>query len=125
MYECGSCGGNETAYRSIDNRNDAPVHCGKAMSKIITAPMVSVDNYEYQSPVSGKVIRGKRQRTEDLKRNRCRPWEGLEVEKREAKKTRDSADAKLEVSFEKGVHEVLNNMDADKQRAIKTAHLPP
>lgn len=118
VYAC-TCGHNETAFRHIDQRNECPEHCGAPMQRIITAPMVAVDNYEYRSPVSGQLVRGKRQRIEDLKRNRCRPWEGLEAEKSEAAKVRAAADEKLDATFERGAHEVLNGMDADKQQAIK------
>ena len=89
------------------------------MDKIICKPMVSVDNYEYRSPVTGKVIRGKKQRQDDLKRTGSRPWEGREVEEKEAKKVRDSADAKMDESLEKTAHEVLNNMSAVHQQALK------
>ena len=120
-YECGKCGAQTTAYRAIVQRNEGPHHCGATMAKVITAPMVSVDIPAYISPASGKVISSRVQRREDFKRTRTRPWEGLEAEKSEAAKVRAAADAKLDATLEKGVHEVLNNSSAATQQAIKTA----
>lgn len=121
VSECQSCHSRHDYYATVEQRADTPECCGLKTNKLILSPMVSVDNYEYQSPVSGKPIRGKRQRIEDLKRNRCRPWEGLENEKAEAAKVRAAADAKMDAVIDKGVHDVINNMDASKQRVLKTA----
>lgn len=40
----------------------------------------------YTSPVDGRVINSRRQRADDLKRTQSRPWEGREVEEREARR---------------------------------------
>lgn len=45
--------------------------CGAKAERRIMPTMVSVDSYEYRSPVDGRLIRGRRQRQEDLKRNNC------------------------------------------------------
>jgi hypothetical protein len=45
-----------------------------------------------------------RARREDLKRSGCRPWEGLEVEKREAAKIQAERDRKTDELAEKMAH---------------------
>lgn len=41
------------------------------------APIVVSDTPEYISPATGKLIDGKRERREDLKKSGCVPWEPL------------------------------------------------
>lgn len=41
-YECPKCGVACDAYRTIDSRNDAPLHCEEAMQRRIMPTMVSV-----------------------------------------------------------------------------------
>lgn len=50
----------------------------------------------YESPVTGKWIEGRRARREDLKRNRCRPYEGREQEVKEAARHQARLDARLD-----------------------------
>lgn len=63
-------------------RYDEPqmCQCGQWARKIISAPMVIPDLPEYTSPVTGKPVRGRRERIEDLKRHNCRPYEDGERE---------------------------------------------
>ena len=44
------------------------------------AAYVQSDLPEYDSPVTGEIIRGRKARREDLKRNNCRPYERGERE---------------------------------------------
>ena len=83
---CPKCGEYETIYRAIASRDDTPEHCGEKMQRIVEAPSVQVDIGGYTSPIDGRWIEGKAARREDLKRNNCRPWEGMESEKKEALK---------------------------------------
>ncbi len=120
QYQC-ACGHQEDAFRTIEERNDSPAHCGKKMMKVITKPMIQVDLPEYVSPASGKLIRGRKQRQDDFKRTRTRPWEGRKAEMLEAQKIRDADEAKLDATIERGAYEVLSNMDAAKQKLVKSA----
>lgn len=47
-------------------------------------PMVYGDLPSYQSPIDGKWVDGRVARREDLARNNCRPWEGMQQERKEA-----------------------------------------
>lgn len=117
---CPKCGKYETIYRSIAGRDDTPVHCGEKMSRIVEAPAVQVDIGGYTSPIDGRWIEGKAARREDLKRNNCRPWEGMESEKKEAIKRAAAADKDYEKGVEAAVYNTYNNMSAEKQRAINS-----
>lgn len=116
-YEC-ACGVRETAFRHVDERNEAPQHCGKDMARIISPAMVRPDITPYQSPIDGRAITSRKQRIEDLKRNGCRPWEGMEAEKAHAETQRKHEEAKSDEKLRRNVANVLNNMDAEKQRAL-------
>ena len=49
----------------------------------------------YQSPISGKWIDTPSQRRDDMARNNCRPWEGMESERKVAQ-SRVQSEAKAE-----------------------------
>lgn len=66
-----------------------------------TAPTVFGDLPGYESPVSGKWIEGRKARREDLARTNCRPYEGLEQEKKEANKVRAQHERQLDQLAEK------------------------
>lgn len=52
-------------------------------------PMVYGDLPSYQSPIDGRWIDGRVARREDLARNNCRPWEGMEQERKEASRRQE------------------------------------
>jgi hypothetical protein len=58
----------------------------------------------YDSPIDGKWVEGRKARREDLKRTGCRPWEGLEQEKKEAARIRAEQDRKTDQMAEKIAH---------------------
>ena len=115
---CAKCGKHEEIYRHISERDNTPMHCGAKMLRRVEAPAVQVDIGGYTSPVDGRWIEGKAARREDLKRNNCRPWEGMANEKREAQKRAAEAEKTYEKGVEAAVYNVYNNMSAEKQRAI-------
>lgn len=115
---CQECGHYETIYRHISGRDDTPVHCGRQMRRQIEAPAVQVDIGGYQSPIDGQWIEGKAARREDLKRNNCRPWEGMAEEKKAAIERSKAADKDFEKGVEAAAYNTFNNMSAEKQRAI-------
>jgi hypothetical protein len=65
------------------------------------APAVFGDLPAYTSPIDGRVVDGRKQRREDLKRNNCRPWEGREQERKQAMKDRALHEKKLDTLAEK------------------------
>lgn len=59
----------------------------------------------YQSPVTNQWIDTPAQRRDDLARNGCRPWEGLEVEKKEA--------ARREMELDRGMDKLAEKIAVD------------
>jgi len=128
MYtvKCPQCGRKEVMFRRIQERDSRLPTCQHGdyaiyMERIIEAPAVQTDLPGYPSPIDGRWIEGRRARTEDLKRNNCRPWEGMEAERKEAERRASEIDTKFEKTIEAGVAEVYNGMSAESQRAL--AHL--
>lgn len=131
-FLCPSCGNKTTAFRKIVDRDipeecetflhdvgpGAIAICGDDMRRIVEAPAVQADIGGYTSPIDGRWIEGRVARHEDLKRNNCRPWEGMESEKKAAIARAKDADATFEKGVEKAVYDVYNNMSVEKQKAI-------
>lgn len=115
---CQECGHYETIFRHISGRDDTPMHCSGKMQRVVEAPAVQVDIGGYTSPIDGRWIEGKAARREDLKRNNCRPWEGMEAEKKAAIQRSKEADKIYEKGVEAAVYNTFNNMSAEKQRAL-------
>jgi hypothetical protein len=69
------------------------------------APFVWDDLPGYESPVSGLWVEGRRARREDLKRTGCRPWEGLEQERKEAARAEQRTAAKIDQIAERLAHQ--------------------
>ncbi|UEP43150.1 FmdB family zinc ribbon protein [Burkholderia sp. B21-005] len=122
-FQCPQCKRAETAFRKIAERNEAPEcrHGAGAfrMQRIVEAPAVQTDLPGYTSPIDGRWIEGRRARTEDLKRNGCRPWEGMETERKEAIKRAEAADAEFGKKIESGIAEVYNGLSTESQRALQ------
>jgi len=126
-FKCPNCGTVERVFRKVDDRNDAPLcvkctaleTCRNPMQRIIEAPAVQADLPGYTSPIDGRWIEGRRARAEDLKRNGCRPWEGMEAEKKEAERRANEIDHTHERAVEAAVADVYNGMSAESQRALQ------
>lgn len=80
------------------------------MSIVICAPMISPDITGYASPIDGRPIESRRQRTEDFKRNRSRPWEGLEQEKKEAARALGYQEQKEEKVLDRVANETFHQL---------------
>jgi len=115
---CSECGHRDTMFRKIANMYDVPEHCGKPMIRLIDAPAVQTDIPPYQSPIDGRWIDSKTARREDLKRSGCRPWEGMESEKKEAQRRAEYIDTKYNEGLEGAIMHTFNNMSAEKQRTL-------
>lgn len=128
-FQCPCCGKFESVFRKIEDRFDRP-NCPKGcmvigdnphpveMRRCIEAPAVQADIGGYQSPIDGRWIEGRVARNEDLRRNNCRPWEGMESEKKAAMERAKEADKVYEKGVEAAVYNTFNNMSAEKQRAL-------
>lgn len=121
MYttQCAECKRTQTIFRHVATRDaELPVCHGAEMKRIVEAPAVQADLPGYTSPIDGRWVEGRVARTEDLKRNNCRPWEGMDTERKEAIKRADAADAEFGKKIESGIAEVYNGMSAESQRAL-------
>lgn len=120
-FKCPTCGEKETAFRKIVDMDNIMI-CnsdGSDMRRIIEAAHIVKDIGSYFSPVDGKLITGRSQRREDLKRNNCREWEGFENEKKEAIKRADAADKEFDRKIERGLYDTYNNMSYCDQNILK------
>lgn len=119
-YACAECGKTTTAYRSIANRNDGP-ECHGKMEIRISPVRGYVENIRYQSPIDNRPITSKRQRNDDLARNGCRPWEGIEQERKQASRNKEYEAQKFERSVEKWAGEAYHAMSPEKKQILNNA----
>lgn len=120
MYtvRCAECGKYDTIFRRIAQRDtDLPV-CHGLMHRIIEAPAVQDDLPGYQSPINGQWVEGRRARHEDLRRNHCRPWEGMAAEKQEAHRRAAEIDRAYDKAVEGALVDTYKSLSPDKQRAL-------
>lgn len=85
------------------------------------APLVFGDTPGYQSPVTGLWVDGRVQRKEDLKRSGCRPWEGLDQEKKEAARHQTYAAERQEAALTKSVSEAFYQLSPTKRAILRRA----
>lgn len=78
-YECRECGKTEDHFRTMAERDNAPLHCGTAMARQICIPMVTPDIQPYRAVAADKetgkrpMINSRKQHNEFLKRNNYEP----------------------------------------------------
>jgi putative FmdB family regulatory protein len=119
-YECRRCGRTEDAFRQVDDRHNGPRCHGQAMFIVICPAAVQADLPGYESPTTGRWIEGRAARRDDLKRSGARPYEGFDVEKREADKRKAEREAKADAKLEKVIRETYHQLPPAKRRALET-----
>lgn len=77
------------------------------------------ENIHYQSPITGRPITTKQARIDDLKRNNCRPWEGMEQETKVAQERVKAEEKALDAKLEATAAAVLNSMPSEKRAALE------
>ena len=82
------------------------------------APLVFGDLPSYRSPITGKWIDGRTARREDLKRNGCRPWEGLDQERKESARQSRYAEERLDASLTKTASETFYQLPPEKRNIL-------
>ena len=82
------------------------------------APLVFGDLPAYRSPINGQWINGRVQRREDLKRNHCRPYEGLEQEKKEAARQTAYKEQALDASLTTAASEAFYQLHPKKREIL-------
>lgn len=108
-YMCPQCEKSFTVFKKLsDYRTPAEHSCGTVGERIISRPMIAVDYPAYISPATGKLVQGKRQHEEDLKRSGCRilePGERQDMERR-----KKEADVKEDKMIDKMVETTFAEM---------------
>lgn len=82
-------------------------------------PFVMGEIPDYTSPVDGKVISGRAQRREDMRRNGCRPWEGRDQEVKEAQRQKQYQDQHLEQRLHENVMRSYHELPPEKRRILR------
>lgn len=120
QYRCDACGTEREEFRSVAERHDSPTCHGHRMGIVICPPAVQADLPGYVSPASGKWIEGRAARREDLKVSGCRPWEGLDSEKREARKRSAEIEAKADRQLDASARRALAELPPAKRRILES-----
>lgn len=84
-----------------------------------TKPMIFGDLPGYKSEVTGIWVEGRRARREDLKRSGCRPWEGLEQERKESARQETYAEQRLDASLARAAAEAFYQLPPSKRDILK------
>lgn len=124
VYEasCRICGKVQDYIRPVAQCMDTPECCGEKTQKVIlSAPMGYVENIEYTSPIDGRPITTKHARLDDLARNNCRPWEGMEQETKVAKQRAVSEERALDAKLETTIGETFAALPPEQKRVLEAA----
>ena len=123
IYEsrCNSCGKLYEYIKPAAQYLDSPFCCGERTEKVIlNAPMGHVVNIHYTSPIDGKPITTKQARIDDLKRNNCRPWEGLEQEKKVAQERKKYEEKIEDKKLEAAAVQAWQSLKPEQRRILET-----
>lgn len=92
--------------------------CGEQAAQILTAPiMVKVaQDVCYDSPIDGRPITSWAQRTEDLARNNCQPYDP--EMKTDAANRRKAEDAALDASIERTVEAQVERLSGTERNKL-------
>lgn len=123
IYEsrCNSCGKLYEYIKPASQYLDSPFCCGERTEKVIlNAPMGHVVNIHYTSPIDGKPITTKQARIDDLKRNNCRPWEGLEQEKKVAQERKKYEEKIEDKKLESAAVQAWQSLKPEQRRILET-----
>jgi len=121
IYEarCPVCSKQQEYYQTVVNCQDTPVCCGIKTEKVIlSSPMGYVHNIAYTSPIDGRPITTTKARKEDMARNNCRPWEGMEQEKKEAARRAMYEEQKQDKALEKTIEQAIKQLPDEKKAAL-------
>jgi putative FmdB family regulatory protein len=119
-FTCQECRRKEDAYRSIDERDNAP-ECHGPMRRVLTAPMAFVrQDVRYESPLDGRHITNYQQHLNELARGDCVQYEpGIKQDQDRKQRERDDA---LEKFVDQTVDREIALMPAAKREKL-TAEL--
>ena len=92
-----------------------PVEVGDDNLPEPKTPLIFRDLPGYVSEGTGLYVEGRRARREDLKRSGCRPWEGLDQERKEASRQKAYADKRFDASLTKTASETFYQLPPSKR----------
>jgi len=79
---------------------------------------VQPDYEDYESPIDGRIVHGKKGRRYDLERTGSRPWEGRDQEQKEADRDNYYHDQKEDRRLDESVQYSLAQMHPEKRRKL-------
>ena len=124
IYEaiCLKCGKYHDYASSLANRDNTPECCGENTKKVIlSAPVGYCENIHYQSPIDGKAITTKQARIEDMRRNGCRPWEGLEQERKVAQQRAAEEEKQHDKKLEEAVVGAWHSLSGEQKKVLEAS----
>lgn len=127
IYEavCLKCGAYCEYIRTVENREDTPMHCKqKTEKRLFSAPMMRADIAPWDaftSPTSGKTISSYAQRREDMKASGCREWEGRADEAHNAERKKGYEEAASDEKLETTVRQAWANLSPQSKAAALAA----
>lgn len=123
IYEsrCNSCGKLYEYIKPAAQYLESPFCCGERTQKVIlNAPMGHVVNIHYTSPIDGRPITTKQARINDLKANNCRPWEGLEQEKKVAQERKKYEEKIEDKKLEAAAVQAWQSLKPEQRKVLET-----
>jgi len=121
LYGCKECDHTTEELRKMSDETMPECVCGNTMFKKITAPKAIIGAAvwdAYESPASGKIIRNERERKEDMKRTKSRPWEGFETERQEKARRAEYAAQDADKAVDKAVDDAVSKMSLKQKEAL-------
>lgn len=125
--ECRVCGKYHEYITSIADRDQTPLCCGSPTTRAILTPPTGFVQFPaaggqgYVSHTSGKWIETKRAREDDLKRTGCRPWEGLEQERKQKAKDEAHLEKKSDAKLDAAVRTAYADLPPSKKAILNNA----
>ena len=123
IYEsqCNSCGKTYEYIKPAAQYLESPFCCGvRTEKKIFSPPMGFVENIHYTSPIDGRPITTKQARINDMRANNCRPWEGMEQEKKVAQERKAHEEKIEDKKIEAAAVQAWQSLKPEQRRILET-----
>lgn len=116
QYRC-ECGNRFEEFKKlVDYQAPAECACGALARRAISAPMISVVNYDYECPITGKAVMGKAAHEDNLRRHGCRLYEPGETEGQV--RAREAADNAFESAVGETIERTIDSWSGDKRERL-------
>jgi hypothetical protein len=74
---------------------------------------------DYESPIDGKVVHGRKGRREDFRRTNTRPWEGMAEERKESARRKHYEDARQDAGIESAARRAYAQLSPQQRRMLE------